>query len=549
MVSDMQNNIAKAILKNADGLLDAIDRYLAKADEDLKNTLKEEGYAEPKETVAVVNALEEEIANVLHEQTDSLLETLQEAENDGADMEELQRRITALLEADEIAASIDIASADMYEANVPRLASVYMEETDGELVVETIRERTSSWIRSWSQRLGELTRITTHEQISALIENTISEGLSIADLTRKIQEGGWRNEYYQARRFALTETLRAHSVAHEEAIQQSPACDNKEWRHTGGAKNKPRPNHVAMDGQIVPKNEPFVLTGRDGATYYPMYPRDSILPASESVNCHCIHRGIPNKDVLGLSLDERKALQQKYIESDNAAWQKELNDKAKSSAGITPYSAMDTFKEKTRDKQTKYLGGKAKMALYDAGLIDSEDMLKKVKNSTLQELREDGIFTVGSAAVKHSTVGEFSSLSNPKKPAGGKNGGNMTKGGHSQANLDELAERGIEYRIEKTYDNGVRIGGVANHKEPDKRLGNSGQSWFPESWDNDKVAAAGTYTSNKPAIVEEIHDNAGNITGYRKFQEYDGVVVGIFEDADHNINTIFPDAGQREVGE
>lgn len=549
MVNNMQDDIAKAVLKNSDGIIDAIDRYLAKADDDLKKTLKEEGYVNPKETVAAVNSLEEEIANALQEQTDSLLETLQEAENDGADSEELQRRISAMLSADEIAVQIEAASFDMYETQVPKLASVYMEESDGELFVETLRERTSNWIRSWSQTLGELTQISTHEQISALIENTISEGSSIADLTRKIQDGGWRNEYYQARRYALTETLRAHSVAHEEAIQQSPACNSKEWRHTGGSKNKPRPNHVEMDGQIVPKDKPFELKGRDGTTYYPMYPRDSILPASETVNCHCIHRGIVNKDVLGLSLDERKALQQKYIDEDNANWQKELNDKAKSSAGITPYSAMDSFKEKTREKQTKYLGGKAKMALYDAGLIDSDDMLKKVKNSTLQELRDDGIFTVGATAVKHSTVGEFSNLSNPKKPAGGRNGGNMKGGGHSQANLDELSQRGIAYSIEKTYDNGVRIGGVANHTSIEKRLGSSGQSWFPEAWDSEKISAAGTYTANKPAITEELHDEKGNLIGYRKFQKYDDVTVGIFEDAEHNIETIFPDAEQREVGD
>jgi len=66
------------------------------------------------------------------------------------------------------------------------------------------------------------------------------------------------------------------------------------------------------------------------------------------------------------------------------------------------------------------------MSLYDAGLIDSDEMLKKVKKSTLQELREDGIFTVGSSALKHSTVGDFSNLRNPKKPAGSGNGGNMT---------------------------------------------------------------------------------------------------------------------------
>lgn len=68
-------------------------------------------------------------------------------------------------------------------------------------------------------------------------------------------DGGWRTEYYQAKRVAVTEVLRAHSVAKEEAIQQSPVVDMKEWRHTGVHKIKPRPNHVAMDGQVVPKDQ------------------------------------------------------------------------------------------------------------------------------------------------------------------------------------------------------------------------------------------------------------------------------------------------------
>lgn len=327
--------VAKALISNADGIIDAIDQYLAKADDDLEKTLKGEGYAAPKETVAAIGSLEEEIAEALHSQTETLVETLQDAETDGADAEELQRRIKAFLDADEIASDVEEYSMDMYDIEIPQLATVYMEESDGELAVEAIRERTSNWIQRWSQQLGELTRITTHEQICRLIEDTISEGQSIADLTRKIQEGGWRSEYYQARRFALTETLRAHSVAHEEAIQQSPACDQKEWRHTGGAKNKPRPNHVDMDGQIVPKDEPFTLVGRDDVTYYPMYPRDSILPASETVNCHCIHRGIPNKDILGMSYEDRKKMQEEYVNADNDAWMKEVDASNRAKAGIT----------------------------------------------------------------------------------------------------------------------------------------------------------------------------------------------------------------------
>ena len=109
--------------------------------------------------------------------------------------------------------------------------------------------------------------------------------------------------------------------------------------------------------------------------------------------------------------------------------------------------------------------------------------------------------------------------------------------------------RGIAYNIEMAYDNGVRIGGVENHTAPEKRLGQSGQSWFPESWDTEKITVAGTYTANRPAITEEIRNDAGDIIGYRKFQKFDGVTVGIFEDAGHNIDTVFPDAAQREVGD
>ena len=104
-------------------------------------------------------------------------------------------------------------------------------------------------------------KINTHQQITDIIQRTIDQGESIETLTRKIMDGGWRNEHYQARRVAVTEVLRAHSVAREEAIQQSPSTDRKEWRHTGAHKNKPRPNHVDMDGQIVPKDKPFGITG------------------------------------------------------------------------------------------------------------------------------------------------------------------------------------------------------------------------------------------------------------------------------------------------
>jgi hypothetical protein len=165
-------------------------------------------------------------------------------------------------------------------------------------------------------------------------------------------DGGWRSEYYQAKRVAVTEVLRAHSVAREEAIQQSPAVEQKEWRHTGAHKNQPRPNHVAMDHQIVPKDQPFEMQGRDGGTYYPMYPRDPSLPACESVNCHCIHRGIVNEDILGMSYEDRKKLQQEIIDNDDGEWEKALDAQNKAKAGIMEELEAEESKPKYQYAQT-----------------------------------------------------------------------------------------------------------------------------------------------------------------------------------------------------
>lgn len=160
-------------------------------------------------------------------------------------------------------------------------------------------------------------------------------GKGIAEFTQALIDGGIRSERYRARATALTETLRAHSVAQQEALIQNPAVESKEWVHTGAYRNTPRENHVAMNGVIVPKDEPFVLEGADGVTYYPMYPRDPSLPPGESVNCHCIHRGVVNDDILGLPLEERKRLQQEAIDAMDDEWEKELDAKNKAKAGIT----------------------------------------------------------------------------------------------------------------------------------------------------------------------------------------------------------------------
>lgn len=270
--------IAKALISNADGIIEAIDKYLAKADDELSDVLADEGYADAEDSVEVINAMQEEIAETLQNQTDDLVEALAAEQDSG--WAAAQKKVSEMLDGDDIAEQVQEAAADMFQTEVPKLATVYMQETDGDLVVDVIRQRTKSWIASWSQRLGQLMKINTHQQITDIIQRTIDQGESIETLTRKIMDGGWRNEHYQARRVAVTEVLRAHSVAREEAIQQSPSTDRKEWRHTGAHKNKPRPNHVDMDGQIVPRINRLNYRGEMVLSIIPCIPEiQSSLPA------------------------------------------------------------------------------------------------------------------------------------------------------------------------------------------------------------------------------------------------------------------------------
>lgn len=109
----------------------------------------------------------------------------------------------------------------------------------------------------------------------------------------------------------------------------------------------------------------------------------------------------------------------------------------------------------------------------------------------------------------------------------------MKGGGHGQDNIDFLIENNIEFNIEKTYSNGVRVGNIPKHKTPSKRTG-TGQAWFHENWGKDKIKDAGEYVINLP---ENINAVDGNII----FGEYDGVRVGVIK-TDGKIGTIFPDA-------
>ena len=275
--------------------------------------------------------VEDDVAEALVEETDYFLAEAEKA----ADLETFAADIWPRVKLnDRLKAKLATVFTEHLSEFMPEFVAYYIAQTDRSLKLEVVSKRTTAWVKSWSEQLGEIMQLNSHKEIETILTKGLKDGTGIASFTREILDSGIRDEYYKARRVALTEVLGAHSVAQQEAFMQSPAVVDKAWKHTGAYRNEPRQNHVDMDGQRVPKDAPFTLTGIKGGTYEPMYPRDVILPPEERINCHCICQPVVSEDILGLSLEERQRLQQEAIDTMDDAWERELDARNKAKAGI-----------------------------------------------------------------------------------------------------------------------------------------------------------------------------------------------------------------------
>lgn len=316
---------------NCKPLLKAIDAYIEKADKGLEDTLGAEGYAKPKKTLKYMQDIEDGVAEALLEETDYILSEVEKA----VDLEAFAKDVWPKVKlGDGVKDKLVTIFTESFDKFMQEFVDYYIKQTDKDLKLKQVSKLTTAWVRSWSRELGAIMKLNSHGEIERILEKGLKNGDSIATFTQNILNSGIRDEYYKARRVAITEILTAHRAAQQEAFMQSPAVSEKMWKHTGEYRNEPRQNHVDMDGQRVPVGEPFELIGIDGGTYNPMYPGDPILPAEERINCHCIDQPVVSKEILGLPLEERQRLQQEAIDAMDDEWEKELDKKNKAKAGI-----------------------------------------------------------------------------------------------------------------------------------------------------------------------------------------------------------------------
>lgn len=312
---------------NVTPLLEAIEQYIAKADNDLEDQLNEEGYVEAGVAVSHMGAIEDGVTAAVENNVDEVLARLQSTSGVDDFIENVWPEIS---NSDEMEKALYDLFYQQFDELLRRFTKQWIISADaelGEVVDDRITRPAEAFIKGWSQQLADIMHLNTKDGIEKILLDAQEQNQTIDEVAQAIADSGIRECGYRSRRVAVTEVLRVEEYAHQEARIQNTSCYKKEWVHTGAA--HPRENHVAINGQQVFKREPFTLTGRNGGTYYPMCPRDTSLPAEESINCHCTTKDVVDQEILGMSLEDRVALREKYMNEVNAeydAWEQKFNE-------------------------------------------------------------------------------------------------------------------------------------------------------------------------------------------------------------------------------
>ncbi len=330
-------------------LNELITNYIKKADNDFISKLKALGFTESDYIGKTINEIEDKISEILEKESDFFIEKLRK--------EGIIYNETLFFDEDLTDELIKQLFNNKFNEFCGNSVKIFMSELDTDMTFNTFSARTTGWISSWSEELGDLVKVESHNSLQKIINDGLKNGLGIEKVAINLKESyGFSRK--RARKIALTETLTAHSVSNQEAFLQSPVVTHKKWRHTGARKNNPRQNHININNQVVGKDKPFKLAGKDGEVHEPMYPRDTKLPPTERVNCHCILQSVTSSEVGKLSHDKKNKIRSKQIADDNVDFYN------KNRNNITYKKYFELLEDKadklynkgtTRDKAIRYL--------------------------------------------------------------------------------------------------------------------------------------------------------------------------------------------------
>lgn len=159
------------------------------------------------------------------------------------------------------------------------------------------------------QLVAEMTQ-TSKKKLTDIITQAVQEGLSIDEMVRIItsdDELGY--SAMRARRIARTEVMRASNYAALQGANSHNFEVDKVWISARDSRTRRIPrntyDHLNMDGQQVPYDQPFTSTGKKGDTVLATAPGDPNSPAGFTINCRCAIGFVPKRDANGRLIMKR----------------------------------------------------------------------------------------------------------------------------------------------------------------------------------------------------------------------------------------------------
>jgi SPP1 gp7 family putative phage head morphogenesis protein len=161
------------------------------------------------------------------------------------------------------------------------------------------------YLDSWrEQKIVGITK-TTRDQVTALMQNAVAEGVGIDEMKRRLRETfeGWTST--KAETVARTEVVGSSNAANLAAYQMSGLVDGKEWLSVQDSST--RETHSDMDGQRRGIRETFDSPSGDSTQGPGLFGI-----AGEDINCRCTVRPVLN-DVASPVGEERAIEWRAYV--------------------------------------------------------------------------------------------------------------------------------------------------------------------------------------------------------------------------------------------
>lgn len=300
-------------------LLGLLMRKIAKADDELKETLENAGFVNADAGVKLVSSLTDSLEEII----DKFVQEAAKKAGVASDSESMEDYSVSGKDKQKLTESIVEAMQESLLSEFGDTVSAYLKKDNEKLELSTVSLGAVDSVFSAIDELAKSMAERVSNSIGSYIEEYEAEEKSASGIEDDLFASVSVQKAMNAQGYVIAALMTMHSIAQHEAIMQNPAATGSMWKHTANKKIVPRRHHKKLDGTVIKKGEKFKLNPSIGLTYECEYPRQMSLPASEKINCHCMEVAVIDNDILASDIESQTQAQEEAIEAMNNVFKKD----------------------------------------------------------------------------------------------------------------------------------------------------------------------------------------------------------------------------------